>query len=138
MLDPISDMLTRIRNAQMANHQIVTMPSSKFKVAIAEVLKSEGFISDFSVIENKSKRTLSLVLRYVDMGNSSVNSLQRPAITKINRLSTQGQRTYVRAGNINKVKNGYGINIISTSQGVMTGSQAYKKRLGGEVICEVW
>lgn len=139
MLDPISDMLTRIRNAQMANHRTVAMPSSKFKAAIAEVLKSEGFIKDFSVTDDGVKRTLSLVLRYTDTDNNSVaGTSQKAAITKINRISTEGQRSYVRANDIHKVKNGYGISIISTSQGVMTGTQARKKRLGGEIICEVW
>lgn len=136
MLDPISDMLTRIRNAQMAGHATVSMPLSKLKIAIAGVLNAEGYVSEVSVEDvDDVKNNLHIVLQYttVEGQNKKVG-----AITEINRLSKEGQRRYIRAKDIYPVKNGHGINIISTSQGVMTGRDAFKKRLGGELICELW
>ncbi len=135
MLDPISEMLTRIRNAARAGHATVSMPSSKMKVAIARVLAKEGFVGDVLVSDvQNGKRTLTIGLTYRQVDRTRRES----AIRAINRVSREGQRVYVGAKDIHPVKNGFGINIISTSQGVMTGKEARKKRLGGEVICEVW
>ncbi len=129
MTDPIADMLTRIRNAQRANHLSVEMPSSKFKLALAKILKEEGYISD--VIQHKKgvKITLEIVLRKVD---------NHYAISEIKRVSKPGQRSYVGKNKIPKVLNSYGIAIISTPKGVMTNIEAKKTGVGGEVICEVW
>ena len=137
MLDPISDMLTRIRNAQMAGHPSVSMPSSKMKEAIAAVLREKGFIGEFQVSADGPKKTLTLTLLYEEEKTSSAGR-PRPLIREISRVSKQGQRRYVRAKDIHRVKNGIGISIISTSRGIMTGDEARKKRLGGEVICQVW
>ncbi len=135
MLDPISEMLTRIRNAVRAGHLRVSMPSSKMKVRIAEVLAKEGFVGEIAVSdEENGKRTLTIDLTYRTVDRTT----QEGAIRQITRVSREGQRIYVRSADIRPVKNGHGISIISTSQGVMTGKEARKKRLGGEVICEVW
>jgi small subunit ribosomal protein S8 len=135
MLDPISDMLTRIRNAQKVGHATVSMPLSKLKVAIAATLQTEGFVGDTSIEDvDEVKKNMRIQLRYITEGRSQ----KVGAITQINRLSKEGQRRYVRAKDIIPVKNGYGISIISTSQGVMTGKDAFKKKLGGELICELW
>ncbi len=135
MLDPISEMLTRIRNASRAGHLTVSMPSSKMKVKIAEVLAKEGFVGDVSVSDAENgKRTLTIGLTYRQIDRTN----QESVIREINRVSREGQRVYVQSNNIRTVKNGFGINIVSTSQGIMTGKEARKKRLGGEVICEVW
>jgi small subunit ribosomal protein S8 len=129
MTDPIADMLTRIRNAQKANHLRVKLPSSKFKLAIAKVLKEEGYVD--SVVQHKkgSKITMDIVLKKID---------NHYAISKIRRISKPGRRVYVGKHEIPKILEGYGIAIISTSQGVMTNIEAKRKGLGGEVICEVW
>ncbi|MCK5466329.1 30S ribosomal protein S8 [Candidatus Parcubacteria bacterium] len=129
MTDPIADMLTRIRNAQRANHLNVEMPSSKFKLALAKILKKEGYISD--VIQHKKgvKITLEIVLRKID---------NNYAISEIKRISKPGQRSYIGKNKIPKILNGYGIAIISTPKGVMTNIEAKKNGVGGEIICEVW
>ena len=129
MTDPIADMLTRIRNAQMANHTSVEMPSSKFKIALAKVLKKEGYFDD--VVQHKKgvKIVLEIVLK--KMGSNY-------AIAGIKRISKPGQRVYVGKDRISKVLNDCGISIISTSKGVMTNAEARKNGLGGEVVCEVW
>ena len=129
MTDPIADMLTRIRNAQRANHLNVEMPSSKFKLALAKILKKEGFISD--VIQHKKgvMITLEIVLRKID---------DHYAISEIKRISKPGQRSYVKKDKVQKVLNNYGIAIISTPKGVMTNIEARKVGVGGEIICEVW
>jgi len=127
MNDPIADMLTRIRNGQAANKVDVTMPSSKAKVAIAQVLKDEGYIGEFSVAEG-SKPTLTITLRYYE---------GKPVIDMLKRVSRPGLRTYKAAGDLPKVIGGLGVAIISTSQGVMTDRAARKAGCGGEVICYV-
>ncbi len=135
MLDPISEMLTRIRNAVRAGHLHVSMPSSKMKVRIAEVLAKEGFVENVTVSDEKNgKRMLTIDLTYRTVDRTTRAS----AIRQITRVSREGQRIYVRSADIRPVKNGHGISILSTSQGIMTGKEARKKRLGGEVICEVW
>ena len=128
MSDPIADMLTRIRNGQSADKASVEMPSSKGKVAIANVLKNEGFISDFSVNENEGKALLNVDLKYYE---------GKPVIEKIQRVSRPGLRIYKNKDELPKIQNGLGIAIISTSKGVMTDSQARATNQGGEVLCTV-
>jgi len=134
MLDPISDMLTRIRNAQMAKKSSVAMPSSKIKKAIAEILESRGFVSGVRETADGAKKTLEVSLVYRD-GSSSEKF---PAINEIRRVSKEGQRVYVKSSDIHRVKNGLGVAIVSTPQGVMAGEDARKRKLGGEYICLVW
>ena len=124
MSDPISDMLTRIRNAQMANKATVAMPSSKVKVAIAKVLKDEGYVDDFTVRENEGKPTLEIGLKYY---------AGRPVIERIDRVSKPGLRIYKGAGDIPRVMNGLGVAIVSTPKGVMTDRKARASGVGGEV-----
>ena len=128
MSDPIADMLTRIRNAQAANKVSVSMPSSKLKMAIAKVLKDEGYIDDFAVRENGVKPVLELGLKYY---------AGRPVIARIERVSRPGLRVYKGSGDIPKVLNGLGVAIVSTSQGVMTDKKARAAGVGGEVLCIV-
>ncbi len=129
MSDPISDMLTRIRNAQLAEKTIVEMPSSKLKVAIAEVLKAEGYVDGFSVVSGESgKATLEIGLKYYS---------GRPVIEKIQRISRPGLRIYKGSEDIPKVMNGLGIAIVSTSKGLMTDRKARANGIGGEVLCVV-
>lgn len=128
MSDPISDMLTRIRNAQLANKATVVMPSSKVKVAIANVLKDEGFVEDFVVRENEGKPALEIGLKYY---------AGRPVIEKIDRVSTPGLRIYRGANEIPRVMNGLGVAIVSTPKGVMTDRKARASNVGGEVLCIV-
>ncbi|MDR1709962.1 MAG: 30S ribosomal protein S8 [Candidatus Accumulibacter sp.] len=128
MSDPISDMLTRIRNAQLANKAAVAMPSSKVKVAIVKVLKDEGFVEDFAVRENAGKPTLEIGLKYY---------AGRPVIEKIDRVSTPGLRIYRGANDIPRVMNGLGVAIVSTPKGVMTDRKARASHVGGEVLCIV-
>jgi len=137
MIDSISDMLTRLRNAYAARHSKVIMPMSKVKFAIAQVLVKEGFIEKVERVqseENEIFENICITLKYDQI--SSI--LQKPAIEAIRQISKQGQRIYVKKDDIHKVKNGFGISVISTSQGVMTGKDARKKGLGGELICELW
>ncbi|HWQ60304.1 MAG TPA: 30S ribosomal protein S8 [Candidatus Fimivivens sp.] len=136
MLDPIADMLTRIRNAQRSGHKTVTMPASKLKLAIAQTLLSRGFIEgvEKSADETGKKESIEITLKYLER-----SMLRRdPAIVGIRRISKEGCRVYAKKGEIRKVKNGYGLAIISTSKGVMSGEEAHAKGLGGEYLCEVW
>ena len=128
MNDPISDMLTRIRNANRALLPMVEIPHSKIKESIAAILKREGYIMDFAV-EGKIPRRIKMKLKY--QGKRSV-------IEGLNRVSTPGLRRYVGATEIPRVRGGLGVSMISTSEGLMTGTQARKKNLGGELICYVW
>lgn len=134
MLDPIADMLTRIRNAQKVGHKEVVIPFSKMKMAIAEILKERGFIESVKKEASEKFSSLKIALKYDLISNTEKN----PAITGIVRVSKYGQRIYVKSVAIKRVKNGYGISIISTSKGLMTGDVAKNKGLGGELICEVW
>jgi small subunit ribosomal protein S8 len=129
MTDPIADMLTRVRNAIMARHTRVLIPASKMKVAIAAILKEEGYIRDYDVVNDNPQGTLRISLRYVE---------KRPVLTQIKRVSKPGLRVYTRRDSIPRVRGGLGTAIISTPQGVMTGRKAYQLGLGGEVICYVW
>ncbi|MEE4246645.1 MAG: 30S ribosomal protein S8 [Kangiellaceae bacterium] len=129
MQDPISDLLTRIRNGQSAGKKAISMPSSKQKVNICNVLKEEGYITDYSVADEEgNKRTLSVVLKYYQ---------GRPVIDELKRVSRPGLRTYKKVGELPKVLNGMGVAIISTSKGVMTDRAARAAGFGGEVICTV-
>jgi small subunit ribosomal protein S8 len=128
MTDPVADMLTRIRNAQNAAKTQVSMPSSKLKIAIAEVLKSEGYITDFTLTELDGKPELSIVLKYFE---------GKPVIEKIQRVSRPGLRVFKGSDELPKVLGGLGIAIISTSQGVMTDRVARAAGHGGEVLCTV-
>ncbi len=128
MSDPISDMLTRIRNAQMAGKVSVSMRSSNVKVAIAEVLKDEGYVDDFLVRDCASKATLEIGLKYY---------AGQPVIERIDRVSKPGLRVYKGAGNLPRVMNGLGVAIVSTPKGVMTDRKARASNTGGEVLCIV-
>ncbi len=128
MSDPIADMLTRIRNAQRTNKPSVTMPASKVKGAIANVLKDEGYIEDFNVLSNDGKPVLNISLKYY---------AGRPVIEKIERVSKPGLRIYKGSQHLPKVMNGLGVTIVSTSKGVMTDRKAQAAGIGGEVLCIV-
>ena len=126
--DPVGDMLARIKNAQVRNHRKVSLPSSKFKSKIADVLKSEGYIIDYKINDDK-KPIIEINLKY-NSGN--------PVINTIERISKPGRRIFSSASSLPKINNGLGIAIVSTPQGVMTDVDARKKKLGGEIICKVF
>ena len=126
--DPVGDMLARIKNAQVRNHSKVSLPSSKFKAKIADVLKSEGYIIDYK-INDEIKPSIEINLKY-NSGN--------PVINTIERISKPGRRIFSSASSLPKINNGLGIAIVSTPQGVMTDVDARKKKLGGEIICKVF
>ena len=128
MTDPIADMLTRIRNAQMVGHTEVNMPSSRLKVSIAQVLKDEGYIEEFAVGEQDEKRQLRIGLKYY---------AGRPVIERLERVSKPGLRVYKGSNDIPRVMNGLGVAIVSTSRGVMTDRKARADGVGGEVLCIV-
>lgn len=134
MLDPIADMLTRIRNAQRAGHKEVVMPSSKLKLSIANILEKEHFIEKVEKETEGVFENIRIGLKYIKVSQTQKD----PAIREIKRVSHEGQRIYVKKEDIKKVKNGYGIAVVSTSKGVMTGRDAYRQGLGGEYLCEVW
>jgi len=127
--DPIGDMIARIKNSQLRNHKNVKLPSSKFKVKIAEVLKSEGYIIDYNVKNDQKKPNLEIHLKY-----SSGN----PVISNIERISKPGRRIFSSAESLPKINNGLGIAIVSTPKGVMTDIDARKQKIGGEIICKVF
>ena len=127
--DPIGDMIARIKNAQKRNHKKVQLPSSKFKVKIAEVLKSEGYIIDYKLFSETNKSELQISLKY-HSGN--------PVISSIQRISKPGRRIFSRAESLPKINNGLGIAIISTPKGVMSDIDARKQKIGGEIICKVF
>lgn len=129
--DPIADMFTRIRNAARARHPRVDVPASKIKVEIARILKEEGYISTFKVVEEqKPRKTLRLFLKYTPD--------RRSVITALRRVSRPGRRVYLGKSEIRPVVGGMGINILTTPRGLMTGQAARKAGVGGEVLCEVW
>jgi small subunit ribosomal protein S8 len=128
--DPIADMITRIRNAQLRTLNKVSIPNSKFRAKILDVLKEEGYISDYKFLtDKKNKGSLLVDLKYT-------NGL--PVIKEISRVSKPGRRIYTRAGSIPKIKNGLGIVIVSTSMGIMSDNDARSKNIGGEIICRVF
>jgi small subunit ribosomal protein S8 len=128
--DPIADMLTRIRNALMVRHDFVLVPASKMKLAIAKILKEEGFIADYEVLRGKTQRVIKIHLRYTEDN--------QPMIMGIKRVSKPGLRVYVGSKEIPRLYGGLGVAIISTSKGVMTGKQARRLGIGGEFLCYVW
>jgi small subunit ribosomal protein S8 len=128
--DPISDMLTRIRNAGMAQKRETSMPATKILIAIAGILKSEGYIEDFQVIEKRPQDQLVLTLSY--------GPDQRHTIREIKRISKPGLRVYAGKSELPRVKSGLGIAIVSTPDGVLTGYEARRRGIGGEVLCTVW
>ncbi len=130
MTDPIADMLTRIRNAVTAKHEFVNIPASKMKLAIAEVLRGEGFIRDLEVTEEANRKLMRLHQNYTGK--------KEPVLTGLQRVSKPGLRVYVQKREIPRVYGGLGIAILSTPQGVMTGQDAWRRSIGGEVICYVW
>ncbi len=133
MSDPIADMLTRIRNALMVGHPSVRVPSSKIKVAIARILKDEGFIEDYRVTRGRPQPQLVIRLKYVGERKE-----RHPVITGLKRVSKPGRRVYTRASQIPWVRSGVGIAILTTPKGVLTGQQARRLGVGGEVLCYVW
>ena len=130
MTDPIADMLTRMRNANMVSHQSVSMPSSKLKVQLAKLLKEEGFITDYNETTDGKFKVLEITLKY--------DSKNKPVITKLERVSKPGLRSYSKAKNLPKVLGGMGIAIVSTSKGLLTDRKARKENIRGEVLCYVY
>jgi len=135
MNDPIGDMLTRIRNAMLAGHSVVALPSSKIKVAISKILKEEGYISNFGVVDGKvtGSKLLRIRLKYVGERRE-----RRSVITGLERVSRPGRRVYTNKTEIPWVLSGIGIAIVSTPKGVMTGLRARQLGVGGEVLCKIW
>jgi small subunit ribosomal protein S8 len=127
--DPIADMLTRIRNAIMARHDSVVVPSSKMKLSIAKVFKDEGFIQDYKVIKSKPQPKIEIYLKYIE---------NQPALLGLERVSKPGLRIYVGKGEIPRVYGGLGMPVLSTSKGIMTGQKAWQLGLGGELLLYVW
>jgi small subunit ribosomal protein S8 len=130
LTDPVADFLARIRNAHKARHQKMDVPASKLKLEIARILKEEGYITNFKATEEDGKRVLRVYLKYGPNNEA--------AISEINRISRPGCRVYVGRNEINRVLGGLGINILTTPKGVMTGRQARKEGVGGEILCEVY
>ena len=128
--DPVADLLTRIRNGSMAEHEKVDVPASKLKVRIAEILKEEGFIKNFRIIEDRKQGVLRVYLKY--------GSGQERVITGLRRVSKPGRRLYVAAEKVPSVLGGMGVAILSTPRGVMTDRESKKAKVGGEVLCYVW
>jgi len=128
--DPIADMLTRIRNAIMARHDFVLVPASRVKLAIARILREEGFINNYEVLRDKSHRAIKIYLKYDDEN--------KPVLSGLERVSKPGLRIYVGKKEIPRVYGGLGIAIVSTANGVVTGQQAWRQGAGGELLCYVW
>ncbi len=130
LTDPIADMLTRVRNAQTARHQFALVPASKMKIAIAKILKDEGFIKDWDMMKDAPHPTIRIWLKYA--------GAKQPVIGGLRRVSKGGLRVYTKRSGIPRVRGGLGIAILSTPQGVMTGRDAWRNNVGGEVVCYVW
>jgi small subunit ribosomal protein S8 len=130
--DPIGDMLTRIRNACLARHTVVALPSSKIKVAIADILKREGFVADYQVDRKEGEvfDTITINLKYTKD--------RQPVITGLKRVSKPGLRVYTKRDEIPRVRNGLGVSIISTPKGVLSDHEAWQQHVGGEVLCYIW
>jgi small subunit ribosomal protein S8 len=135
IIDPIADMLTRIRNGVLAGHSLVAMPSSKLKVEIAKIMKDEGYLEGFEVVESEQlpQKVLRLKIKYVGERRE-----RRPVITGIERISKPGRRVYTKKQEIPWVLSGIGVAILSTPKGVMTGARARQLGVGGEILCKVW
>lgn len=130
MTDPIADMLTRVRNASSAHHEFVNVPASKMKVSIAKILKDEGFIRNYELVRDNAQGSLKIYLNYLDKKTAAISGLRR--------VSKPGLRVYVNRREIPRVYGGLGIAILSTPRGVMTGQEAWRNKLGGELLCYVW
>ncbi|MDO8568953.1 MAG: 30S ribosomal protein S8 [Dehalococcoidales bacterium] len=130
IIDPIADMLTRIRNAIMARHDQALIPASNTKLALVKILKEEGFINDYEVVKGKPDKVIKVYLRYMEN--------KQPAISGLERVSKPGLRVYVQKNEIPRVYGGLGIAIVSTSKGMKTGQQAWKAGVSGELLCYVW
>jgi small subunit ribosomal protein S8 len=131
MTDPISDLLTRIRNAHLAKHDRLDVPVSRLKLEVCRILKEEGFIKNYREVETTGPSgSVRIFLRYSPQGE--------PAINHVARISKPGRRIYRRAGEIQPVRNGLGVGIVSTSQGLLTDAQARERKVGGEILCELW
>jgi len=130
MTDPIADMLTRMRNASSARHEFVLVPASKMKVNIAKILKDEGFIRNYEMLRDTAQGSLKIYLNYLDKKTAAISGLRR--------VSKPGLRVYVSRREIPRVYGGLGIAILSTPRGVMTGQEAWRNKLGGELLCYVW
>mgnify|MGYP001084838623 CR=1 FL=1 len=130
MTDPVSDMLTRIRNATTVRHDRADVPASKMKLEIAKILKQEGFIRTFKLLEEGPQGLIRIYLKYAEDGE--------PVIHGLRRVSTPGRRVYRAADELPKVQNGLGVAVVSTNRGVLTDEQARGLRVGGEILCEVW
>ncbi len=128
--DPIADMLTRIRNAVTVRHNFVLIPASRMKLAIARILREEGFITDYEVLKGKSHRVIKIYLKYSDDN--------QPVLSGLERVSKPGLRVYAQRKEIPRVYGGLGIAIVSTPKGVMTGQQAWRQGIGGELLCYIW
>jgi small subunit ribosomal protein S8 len=129
VIDPIADMLTRIRNAIMANHESVLVPSSKTKLSIVKILGEQGFIDRYEVVKGKPQPMIKIYLKYTE---------DQPAILGLERVSKPSLRVYVEKHEIPRVYGGLGIAIMSTSKGIMTGQEAWRQHIGGEILCYVW
>ena len=130
MTDPVADMLTRIRNGIQARHDRVDVPASKLKVEIARILRDEGFISNYKLVEEGLQGTLRVFLKYSDQGESVIHGIER--------ISRPGRRVYRSKGELPRVLGGLGLAIVSTSSGVLAGHDAAQRGVGGEVLCQVW
>ena len=128
--DPIADMLTRVRNATMARHDSVLVPSSKIKLAVAKILRDEGFVKEYEVVKGKQQRVIKIYLKYTDK--------KEPIIEGLQRVSKPGLRIYVSKSEIPRVYGGLGIAILSTPKGIISGKKAWQEGVGGELICFVW
>ena len=137
MTDPIADMLTRIRNALSAEHEMLQLPASKIKVKIAEILKEEGFINEYSIVGVPQQRNKSKSFQYLQL-NLRYDQSSNPVVRGLQRVSKPSRRQYVASDNIPRVRNGLGIAILTTSKGVMTDKKARTEGVGGEVLCYVW
>lgn len=128
--DPIADMLTRIRNAILARHDFTLVPSSRMKLSVAKILREEGFIRDYEVLKGKPQRVIKLYFKYTEK--------KEPVLTGLKRVSKPGLRVYVQRKEIPRVYGGLGIAVLSTPKGVMTGQQAWRQGVGGELLCYIW
>jgi small subunit ribosomal protein S8 len=130
MTDPIADLLSRVRNALLAKHDRLDVPVSKLKLEVCRILKEEGFIKNFRVIDGTPVGSLRIFLRYSPEGE--------PAINHVERISKPGRRVYIASKDIKPVRNGLGLGIVSTSQGLLSDAQARQRKVGGELLCELW
>ncbi|TYB33293.1 30S ribosomal protein S8 [Flexistipes sinusarabici] len=130
MTDPVSDMLARIRNANMVNHQQVSLPYSKLKESILEIMKNEGYIKNFRVVTENNKSTINILLKYSELGD--------PVIKGLKKVSKPGRRQYVKSKNLSPVLGGLGTGIVSTSHGLKTVKECINEKIGGEYLCQIW